>query len=66
MNNFLHPLTLVTFFPLLGVVVLLFLRSEQKAACTLGSVDYFAGHLRDITCRIGPIQSLTSRFADGD
>jgi len=32
MNNFLHPLTLVTFFPLLGVVVLLFLREEQKTA----------------------------------
>ena len=32
MNFVLHPLTLVTFFPLLGVLVLLFLRSEQKDA----------------------------------
>ncbi|MCC7130978.1 MAG: Fe-S-binding domain-containing protein, partial [Anaerolineae bacterium] len=30
MNFLLHPLTLVTFFPLVGVVVLLFLRDEQK------------------------------------
>lgn len=30
MNNLLHPLTLVTFFPLVGVLVLLFLRQEQK------------------------------------
>jgi len=30
--NLLHPLTLVTFFPLVGVLVLLFLREEQKAA----------------------------------
>ena len=32
MNYFLHPLTLVTFFPILGVVVLLFLKAEQKNA----------------------------------
>jgi NADH-quinone oxidoreductase subunit M len=32
MNYLLHPLTLVTFFPLVGVVVLLFLRPEQKTA----------------------------------
>ena len=32
MNNFLHPLTLVTFFPLVGVIILLFLRPEQKNA----------------------------------
>jgi len=25
-----HPLTLVTFFPLVGVLVILFLRQEQK------------------------------------
>jgi len=30
MNFLLHPLTLVTFFPLLGVVVLLFVNAEQK------------------------------------
>ena len=30
MNLLLHPLTLVTFFPLLGVLVLLFLKPEQK------------------------------------
>lgn len=30
MNNLLHPLTLVTFFPLVGVLVLLFLRGGQK------------------------------------
>ncbi len=30
MNYLLHPLTLVTFFPLLGVLVMLFLRAEQK------------------------------------
>ncbi len=30
MNYLLHPLTLVTFFPLVGVVVMLFLREEQK------------------------------------
>jgi len=30
MNYLLHPLTLVTFFPLVGVIVLLFLREEQK------------------------------------
>ena len=30
MNLLLHPLTLVTFFPLVGVLVLLFLRPEQK------------------------------------
>jgi len=30
MNFFLHPLTLVTFFPLVGILVLLFLNSEQK------------------------------------
>jgi NADH-quinone oxidoreductase subunit M len=29
-NNLFHPLTLVTFFPLLGVLVILFLRQEQK------------------------------------
>jgi NADH-quinone oxidoreductase subunit M len=32
MNFVLHPLTLVTFFPLLGVLVLLFLKPEQKDA----------------------------------
>ena len=32
MNYLLHPLTLVIFFPLLGVLVLLFLRPEQKNA----------------------------------
>jgi NADH-quinone oxidoreductase subunit M len=30
MNFFFHPLTLVTFFPLLGVLVLLFVNAEQK------------------------------------
>ncbi len=30
MNYLLNPLTLVTFFPLVGVLILLFLRSEQK------------------------------------
>jgi NADH-quinone oxidoreductase subunit M len=30
MNFVFHPLTLVTFFPLLGVMVLLFLKAEQK------------------------------------
>ncbi len=30
MNILFHPLTLVTFTPLLGVLVLLFLRPEQK------------------------------------
>jgi len=32
MNPVLHPLTLVTFFPLLGVLVLLFLKPERKNA----------------------------------
>jgi NADH-quinone oxidoreductase subunit M len=32
MNLILHPLTLVTFFPLVGVLVLLFLKEEQKEA----------------------------------
>ncbi len=32
MNFFLYPLTLVTFFPLLGVLLLLFLKPEQKDA----------------------------------
>jgi NADH-quinone oxidoreductase subunit M len=32
MNYFFHPLTLVTFFPVLGVLVLLFLKAEQKNA----------------------------------
>ncbi len=32
MNPVLHPLTLVTFFPLLGVLVLLFMQSERKNA----------------------------------
>jgi len=32
MNFLLNPLTLVTFFPLLGVLVILFLRPEQKNA----------------------------------
>jgi NADH-quinone oxidoreductase subunit M len=32
MNFFLHPLTLVTFFPLLGVLVILLLNREQKNA----------------------------------
>jgi len=32
MNFLLQPLTLVTFFPLLGVLVLLFLKTEQKNA----------------------------------
>ncbi len=32
MNFLLHPLTLVTFFPLLGVVILLFIKPEQKNA----------------------------------
>ncbi len=32
MNLLLHPLTLVTFFPLVGVLVLLFLKPEQKTA----------------------------------
>ncbi|HEX9616920.1 MAG TPA: Fe-S-binding domain-containing protein, partial [Anaerolineales bacterium] len=30
MNFILHPLTLVTFFPLVGVIVLLFVNAEQK------------------------------------
>lgn len=30
MNTLFHPLTLVTFFPLVGVLVLLFIRQEQK------------------------------------
>jgi NADH-quinone oxidoreductase subunit M len=32
MNYLIHPLTLVTFFPLIGVLVLLFLKPEQKNA----------------------------------
>ena len=32
MNLIFHPLTLVTFFPLIGVLVLLFLKEEQKEA----------------------------------
>ncbi len=32
MNFLLHPLTLVTFFPLVGVLILLFLKPEQKTA----------------------------------
>jgi NADH-quinone oxidoreductase subunit M len=32
MNVLLHPLTLVTFFPLLGILVILFLKQEQKNA----------------------------------
>jgi NADH-quinone oxidoreductase subunit M len=32
MNFFFHPLTLVTFFPLLGVLVILFINNEQKNA----------------------------------
>jgi NADH-quinone oxidoreductase subunit M len=32
MNLFLHPLTLVTFFPLLGLLVILFLNERQRAA----------------------------------
>jgi NADH-quinone oxidoreductase subunit M len=32
MNFLFHPLTLVTFFPLLGVLVLLFINKEQKNA----------------------------------
>lgn len=30
MNYVIHPLTLVTFFPLVGVVILLFIKNEQK------------------------------------
>ena len=30
MNFFIDPLTLVTFFPLVGVLILLFLKPEQK------------------------------------
>ena len=30
MNFFLQPLTLLTFFPILGILVILFLNSEQK------------------------------------
>jgi len=32
MNYLLHPLTLVTFFPLVGVLILLFLKEEQRTA----------------------------------
>jgi len=32
MNFLLHPLNLVTFFPLLGVLVILFLKPAQKSA----------------------------------
>lgn len=32
MNYVFHPLTLVTFFPLIGVLVILFLKQEQKNA----------------------------------
>jgi NADH-quinone oxidoreductase subunit M len=32
MNFLFHPLTLVTFFPLLGVLVILFINNEQKNA----------------------------------
>ncbi len=32
MNYLLHPLTLVTFFPLVGILILLFLKAEQKNA----------------------------------
>src|SRR5512139_3997211 len=32
MNFFLQPLTLLTFFPLLGVLVLLFIPSDRKSA----------------------------------
>lgn len=32
MDFLLQPLSIVTFFPLLGVLVLLFLKSEQKNA----------------------------------
>jgi NADH-quinone oxidoreductase subunit M len=32
MNSVFHPLTLVAFFPLVGVVILLFLKNEQKNA----------------------------------
>lgn len=32
LTNLLHPLTLVTFFPVVGALVILFLREDQKAA----------------------------------
>jgi NADH-quinone oxidoreductase subunit M len=32
MNYLIHPLTLVTFFPLVGVLILLFLKEEQRTA----------------------------------
>lgn len=32
MNYLFHPLTLVTFFPLVGILILLFLKAEQKNA----------------------------------
>ena len=32
MNFFLQPLTLLTFFPLVGVLILLFIPSDRKSA----------------------------------
>ncbi len=66
MNLIFHPLTLVTFFPLVGVLVLLFLKEEQKEAARwtalVTSLITFAISIAVLV----QFHRLRSRFADGD
>jgi NADH-quinone oxidoreductase subunit M len=45
MEFLLQPLTLLTFFPLVGVLVILFMNAEQKSRHPLDGAGYIVGHV---------------------
>ena len=45
MNFFLQPLTLLTFFPLVGVLILLFIPSDRKNALRWIGAGHHADHV---------------------
>ena len=65
MDFLLHPLTLVTFFPLVGVLVILFINRENKTAIRW-SIDHRIDHLWYLFVGAGAVQSGRSGFTDGD
>ncbi len=61
-----HPLTLVTFFPLVGVLVLLFLKPEQKNAVRWVALITSLVTFGISIVVLAAVQAWPTRPADGD
>ena len=57
MNFVFHPLTLVTFFPLVGVLVLLFLEAGAEKRRSLDGFDHLTDYLWHFDCCIAAVRS---------